>query len=204
MIDPDARKPMPEDNAYAPPTEKPQAVAVDASGFEALRRACIAKESSIKSVGLLGILGGILYGVGGLVMSRTLPEGRMLLLLGLFGGFSAFSLLVGFGLRALQPWARLLFTGLCALSTVLQLIGMAQSARPGEAGGKMAGLAIMLAFLAVLWTHPSATVFSLRYRREVIPATPHIRYRTPTWLWILLGVIVLAVVLVVVGAALHR
>ena len=53
---------------------------------------------------------------------------------------------------------------------------------------------IISLFILILLCRPKGIrVLSPDYR-EVIAATPHIKYRTPIWIWVLLGLIVLALV----------
>lgn len=55
------------------------------------------------------------------------------------------------------------------------------------------GSIISLFILITLCRPKGCRVLSVDYR-EIIAATPHIEHRTPVWVWILLGLFILAIV----------
>jgi hypothetical protein len=81
------------------------------------------------------------------------------------------------GLRKLRPWSRIasgIFSGFGLLGFPL--------------GTLLSGCILYLFF-----PKKDSTVFSESYQR-VIAATPHLEYRTPLYVWILLGIFLLLVV----------
>jgi hypothetical protein len=200
------------ENVYAPPSATIGEVAAPSSEFERIRSECIGRESSIKGIGSLSLLGAGLWlvGLAGMVFSGVSQRdgvGFVILM-----AMLAVSAAIGFGLRRLLPWARMMFTILIGLFLVFQGIALvaalAGNTRSSDLGSGAVGTIIVWliqgAFLYTLWSRPSDVIFSLRYRAEIIPATPLIRYRSPRWMYILLGVIVLLVVIGLVAAALRR
>ena len=96
-------------NPYAAPTARVDDVAANPEA-EAIRRAHIGHETSIRAVGLLYYLGGVL----GLVTAVSpvlvgvpmeLPSAIPMLLLAVLAVGTLFA---GWGVRALRPWARIM------------------------------------------------------------------------------------------------
>jgi hypothetical protein len=166
-------------NPYAVPTARVDDVAQD-SEAEAIRRAHINHEASIKSVGILYYLGGVLVVVGGLtavVGGLSGASGNVAGIIGgmvLITGIGAIALLAGWGVRALRPWGR-------NVGTVLSLIGLANFPT---------GTLINLYILYLFYSKKGRTIFGPGYR-DVVAATPHVKYKTSIVVWIFLGLIVL-------------
>ncbi len=168
-------------NPYAAPTAPVEDVPAHPEA-EAVRKAHIKHEASIRSVGTLYFLGAIFGTLGGLFGLAGAPGARgdivaavVMLVLGVAMFF------VSSGVGRLRPWAR---TAGCALSGI-GLIGFPI--------GTLINGYILYLFLS----KKGRTIFSPEYQ-DVIAATPHIKYRS--WLvWIFLA-LVLIVVLVAVLA----
>ncbi|MBL9172262.1 MAG: DUF4339 domain-containing protein [Verrucomicrobiales bacterium] len=149
---------------------------------EAIRRAHLNHEASIKSWGVLQVLGGSLVTLVGLGMAVAMISGGLigaaesLVVLGLLA-YGGFLLWLGFGLRRLRNGARI-------GSAILAGIGLL---------GFPFGTLINGYVLYLLLSQKGRTIFSDAYRR-VVAETPHIKYRTPVWLWILVGLVLLALV----------
>jgi hypothetical protein len=161
-------------NPYAAPTAPVEDVSANAQA-EATRKAHISHEASIKAVGILYYLGGVLVtlaAAGGLLGARDASIGLTLLLIGVgVGQFFA-----GWGVRALRKWGR-------TVGCILSAIGLI-----GFPIGTLINGYILYLFLS----KKGRTIFSPEYQ-EVIAATPHIKYRTSIVVWILLALVVVLI-----------
>jgi hypothetical protein len=166
-------------NPYAAPTAN-VAVGAEANAEED-RREHIAHEASVKAIGLLYAVSGLIVSVGlitELVMPGSSSVGRgtglFYLLFIAVGGFQA---VTGFALRKLRPWGRI-------AGSVFAVIGL--FAFPI---GTLFGICALMA----LSNKKSRRIFSADYQ-DVIAQTPHIKHRS--WVvWfvlIILGVMVLS------------
>jgi hypothetical protein len=169
-------------NPYAAPTAPVADVPANAAA-EALRRAHINHEASIKAVGFLYYLGGTLVTIAA-VASLIAAQGEgaqaaiMLLLLALGIGH----LFAGWGVRALRSWGR-------AVGSVLSAIGLL-----GFPVGTLINGYILYLFLS----KKGGTIFSAEYQ-DVIAATPHIKYRTSIVVWIFLALLVALIAFAILG-----
>ena len=171
-------------NPYAAPTARVDDVPASPEA-EAIRRAHISHEASIKAVGILYYLGGAVSTLAGVAALFGASSGAdaaiMLLLLALGVG----SLFAGWGVRALRPWARI-------VGCVLSAIGLL-----GFPIGTLINGYVLYLFLS----KKGRTIFAPDYK-DVIAATPHVKYRTSIVVWIflvlLIGLIVVAVLAPVV------
>lgn len=163
-----------------------EGVPAPAGESEVIRRAHLNHEASIKSWGFLQMLGGVLVLLGGLagVASSASDSGgagavTALVVFGIliYGGFL---LWLGIGLRRLRPWAR---------------IGSAILAGIGPVGFPI-GTLINGYVLYLLLSQKGRTIFSDAYRR-VVAETPHVKYQTPVWVWILVALVLLFLVAVI-------
>lgn len=158
---------------------------------EALRREHLTHEASIQSVGSLYCLGGFLVAlvavaslVGGAVGSSETGPAAVGVGAGMavvLGGIAAIQFWVGLGLRRLNPKATI-------PATILAAIGLF---------GFPLGTLINGYVLYLLHSRKGKVVLGEGYR-EIVQATPHIRYKTPAWLIV---VVVLLVLLVLIGIA---
>ena len=172
-------------NPYAAPTARVEDAGANAEA-EAIRRAHINHEASIKAVGALYYLGGVLaivVGVGSLLGPRDaglLVTGVLFLVIGVAQFFA------GWGVRALRAWGRIMGIVLSGLGLLAFPIGTLINGY------------ILYLFLA----KKGRTIFDAEYQ-DVIAATPHIKYRTSIVVWILLA-LVGALILAAVVAPLFR
>jgi hypothetical protein len=163
-------------NPYAAPAAK-----VDDAGrnpeAEAIRKAHISHEASIKAVGALYYLGGamlVIAAVGGVIaMSSGGGEGAMI---AVFLVLAVGMFFMGRGIRALRRWARI-------VGSVLAAVGLL-----GFPIGTLINLYVLYLFLS----KKGRTVFSPEYQ-DVIAATPDIKYRMSILVWIFLGLLVLLI-----------
>ena len=148
----------------------------------------------MKSVGTLYFAAGSVF-VLGLISLVSLPTeaaarraGPLLWLV--VAGLAALLFATGAGLRHLRPWSRITSGILAGIGLVLTF---------------PAGTLINGCILYLLFSRKGSTVFSESYQR-VIAATPHVKYRTPLYVWILLGIFLLfvAYVFVAVLSGPHR
>jgi hypothetical protein len=178
------------DNPYLAPAVTDVAAV---SGAEEIRTTHLKHEASVKSVGFLYILGG---GIGTLAILGVLAP----VLMGGSDGMSALGgqelaifalilvvciaqLFVGVGLRKLRSWAKIPGAIIAGISLINIPVGTLIGAY----------------ILYLLLSKKGATVLSPAYQ-EIILQTPHIKYRTPMWIWILLLVVVLIIVAAVAFA----
>jgi hypothetical protein len=155
---------------------------------EQIRNDHVKHEASVKSVGFLYFLGAaalLFLAIVGLVASVA---GSPHSIVG--PGFAIFFLLlaagqvwVGLGLRKLRPWARI-------PSGILSGFGLL---------GFPLGTLINGYILYLLFSEKGKVVFSPEYQR-VIQETPHLKYRTPVLVWILLALFLLLCGVISIGA----
>jgi hypothetical protein len=176
-------------NPYAAP--KANIEHAEAGGeAEMIRKQHINMEASIQAVGRLYLLGCFLALLGFVSILIVMVLGRGDGVAGAIGFLpSALGMLcigalygtTGFGLRKLKTWARI-------VATIVSVIGLI---------GFPIGTLISGYILYLLWSKKGRTVFTSDYQ-DVIAATPHIKYKTSILVWIILGIIVLAVAATVV------
>ena len=205
------------DNPYAPSGSSYGDASLDAnfdlSQAELIRKSHLSHEANIQGFGclytlggILGILGAIFYiGIGILVMAGgVVPKGLESMVFGaggdrlvsgglttlvgvVFLAIAVAQLFAGRSMQTLNPSGKI-------LAIVVAAIGMLQF----PCGTLISGYLLYL-----LVSAKGRTVFSSAYK-EVMQATPHIRYRTSIIVWIflflLIGVILLGVVGVIIGA----
>jgi len=151
-------------NPYAPPAAALEDVSPNAQA-EAIRRAHINHEASIKAVGFLYYLGGVALTIGGLAsIASGTPTWIFLLAAGVA------QLFAGYGVRALKKWGWVLGLVISGLGLLAFPIGTLINAY------------ILYLFVA----KKGRTIFTPEYR-EVIAATPDVRYKTSIIVWILLA-----------------
>jgi hypothetical protein len=177
-------------SAQLNPYLAPKANVDDASAsaeFENIRREHLSQEASIKSIGLLHYLSSVFLGLGAVAAMvgqvsgtvDTAATGILMLLAALAVGL----FVVGRGLRRLQPWVRI-------PATIVSVLGLA---------GVPLGTLISLYALWLIHSRKGRLVLSPEYS-EILEATPHIKYRTPIWVWIVLAVLVAGFLFLVVSA----
>ena len=149
---------------------------------EDIRQAHIGHEASVRSIGVLYLLGAVLLMVAAVGLFFTLATrlaGVDALQMGIFAAMLALGGLqfwTGLAIRRLRPWSRV-------AAGVVSGIGLL---------GFPIGTLINGYILYLLFSRKGATVFSEDYQR-VIAQTPHVRYRTSLFLWVVLGLVVLLV-----------
>ena len=205
------------DNPYAPSGSSYGDASLDAnfdlSQAELIRKSHLSHEANIQGFGclytlggILGILGAISYvGIGILVMAGgVVPKGLEFMVFGaggdrlvsgglttlvgvIFLAIAVAQLFAGRSMQTLNPSGKI-------LAIVVAAIGMLQF----PCGTLISGYLLYL-----LVSAKGRTVFSSAYK-EVMQATPHIRYRTSIIVWIflfiLIGVLLLGVLAAIFGA----
>lgn len=168
------------ENPYqAPAVAEVAAVETD---VESTRRKYLNHEASVKGVGSLYLLGGIVGVLGLLAMFGGLASGggigsQEMVVLVLSGGIGILQLIAGLGLRKLTNRGRILGAVIAGISLI----------------GFPIGTVIGAYILYLLLGAKGKVVFSPEYQ-AVIAQTPHIRYRTSKWVWILLVLVLLLIV----------
>ena len=179
-------------NPYAVPSVVDANLAGSGSA-ETIRKRYLSHEASVKSIGLLYWIGGVfgaLATIAYLILAVGLltkgdPTGVITLLLAVFmGGISAFQIALARGLRHLQPWSRI-------GTIVLSAIGLL---------GFPIGTLISAYILYLVGSQKGVYVFSPEYK-QIIAATPHLKYKTSIVVWILLGLVIAVIALAIVGAS---
>jgi hypothetical protein len=202
-------------NPYAAPEAEIGGPAMALTGSslaeaEAIRRAHLNHEVTVKGFGALSVLGGIFMliaapfllamGLGAIPLGESAEPGAgryflaglgvMLFALGLLNIF------VGIGMRRLQPWARWTETVLVSINLLASLFQINPVA-----------LLISGYILYLMVSAKGEMIFSRRYK-EVIALTPHIKYKMSRWvktmLWVLLAFFVVLIGLAIVGALMNR
>jgi hypothetical protein len=157
---------------------------------EVVRKEHIKTEASLKSVGILYFLGGVFLLFVGIIGLSTPPTDEGVTGLAeqvtsvIFLILGVFQFMVGAAVRKLKPWSR---TGVGIISGIGLL-------------GFPIGTLINAYILFLAFGKKGKVVFSPEYQ-EVIAATPHIKYKTPRVVWIILGVLVLIVALAIAAIA---
>jgi hypothetical protein len=180
-------------NPYAPPAAHVADVAAPTSAEEEIRREHLKHEASIRSVGLLYILSSAVMVIAGFALlylgslpgePAPLPDGLAVVMAVIYLGLGVFSFIVGRAVRQFRSWARIAVIVLSALG----LFGF-------PVGTIVHGY--------ILWLMLSAkgrSIFEPDYP-AIVAATPHIKYRTPIVVWIVLGILFLAMLAAVMVAA---
>jgi len=178
-------------NPYASPAAV-NSVDAPLTDAEAIRTRYLSHEASVKSIGTLYMLGAILMVLSGGVMLVVMLVGVLkirtvsaeaAILAVVFFIYLGLGILQGataMGIRKLQNWARY-------VAVVFSVIGLL---------GFPIGTIISAYFLYLLLSQKGTMVFSDEYK-EIIAATPHIKYKTSIIVIILL---ILLVVILVFGA----
>jgi hypothetical protein len=182
-------------NPYAPTAHVGTSLSQVSEDVDAYRREHLKHEVSVKSIGLLYLLGAvimILAGIGMFVvpLSGGGNAGQNAPPPAFFAGFGLvylslgiFQFFVGRGLRRLQPWTRI-------ATSVLSVIGLL---------GFPIGTLISAYILYLMLSTKGQVVFSDEYK-QVMLQTPHIQYKTPLIVWILVVILALVLVVAIVGA----
>ena len=160
-------------NPYAAPSAPVEDVSANAEA-EAIRKAHINHEASVKAVGILYYLGGIgvtIAALGALAGGRTNSAGIAIAVGLLAVGVGQF--FAGYGVRALRPWGRI-------IGCILSAIGLI-----GFPIGTLINGYILYLFLS----KKGRTIFAPEYQ-DVIAATPHVKYKTSILVWIFLALII--------------
>ena len=166
-------------NPYAAPAARVDDVGANPEA-EAIRRAHISHEASIKAVGILYYLGGTLMTIiaaASLIGAPRNEPGAAAIML-LLVAIGAAQLFAGWGVRALRSWGRI-------AGCVLSAIGLI-----GFPIGTLINAYILYLFLS----KKGRTIFSPEYQ-DVIAATPHVKHRTPIAVLILLALVIAFIVI---------
>lgn len=162
----------------------------DPTSFAELRRTHIKHEASVRSIGILYFFGALFLvtaGIAGAMTDNESSAAVRIAVAALLVGIGVIQFWVGIGLRGLKPWARLP-TG------ILSGIGLL---------GFPIGTLINGYILYLVFSKKGATVFSPEYR-DVIIATPDIKYKTSKIIWILLGLLIFLLGLALLAPLLAR
>ncbi|MES2437692.1 MAG: hypothetical protein V4584_01410 [Verrucomicrobiota bacterium] len=161
------------------------------SEAETIRKQHIKHEASLKSVGLLYWLGGaitiiagavpLLGGTGGSTTAHQLGAASFFVVFGIF------QIGVGIAIRRLRRWTLLPVGILSALGLAAIPVGT-----------------IISAYILYLFFGGKGKVVLSDSYKQVIAATPHIRYKTSKVIWVLLGLVVLLILAGVVALAMRK
>lgn len=183
-------------NPYAPPSANLGGSGTPVDQAEAIRNEHLSHEASLRSVGCLYFWSGIFSLAFAAIAAVVLPfmlmagdgqddaaasAGVLAVLAVLYGGIGALSIWIGRGLRNLDPKIRLALT-------ILLVFGLL---------GFPIGTILSLYFLYLLYSEKGKRILTEQYQ-AVVAQTPHIKYRTPLWVWLVLGLMVLVLVVAVV------
>ncbi len=186
-----------DSNPYASPLATNTMTPPVPSDAESIRKQYISHEASVKSLGLLYLLGATLMVLVGSVMLGAITFGGapgnadrgetfiMIIFSLIYLGLGILQGVTGYGLRKLQTWARYVATVFSALGLIAIPIGTL----------------ISIYFLYLLLSQKGTMVFSEEYK-QIILETPHVRSKTSAAAWILLLlfiVVIIAAVAMVIG-----
>jgi hypothetical protein len=160
--------------------------------IEEVRKTYLNHETSIRSLSLLYLIGGVMFAATTLMafnMIATQSAARTMVLA--FSGILSFTaLVISVGLRRLKRWVRFpigFFSGLILLSVTMNLL-------LGSQTGAMIIVGLVTFYILYLvFSKKGRMVFSLEYQ-EIIRQTPHIKRRSSVILWILLGLLILLII----------
>ena len=161
-------------NPYAAPEYYDPIAQAASSDDETFRKAHINHEASVKSVGLLFYIGAIIVWLIVIGVISHLGSGRIgdfsftTLVSAFYLVLGALQLWIGWGLRKLNRVGRIGTTIFAAIGLLAIPLGTLISAY----------------ILYLMWSEKGNVVFSDHYK-EVIAATPHVRYKTSIIVWIL-------------------
>ncbi|MCA9084403.1 MAG: hypothetical protein KDA81_10125 [Planctomycetaceae bacterium] len=172
-------------NPYRAPDSMGEPAEAGETEAERIRRQYLSHEASVKSIGSLFLLGGLMMvlGIGAAVFASARPAADLILLVAL-GTLGLVQCIVAVGLSRLKPWARIVGAFFCGLGMLWIPIGTL----------------INLYFLYLLLGKKGKYIFSPEYR-TIIDQTPHVRYRTSIIVWIFVLILVVTL-LMGIGAAL--
>lgn len=178
-----------EVNRYAPPTANVADVVSVGSEAEEIRSEHIKHEASVKSIGTLYYIGGVVLVLAaiGLVVAfyvdgSSEPQlGFLAIVLAIYAVFGIVSFVLGYGLRRLAPWARI-------PTVIVACIGLL---------GFPVGTLINGYILYLVLSEKGRRIFEPDYA-EIVAATPHIKYRTSTVVWVVLILLLSAIAAAIV------
>lgn len=183
-------------NPYAAPVAVVDDVS-DAADQEAekIRKEHIKHEASLKAVGLLYYLGG--FGLLAVSLSVFYPAlydaqpkigtSQSVLMTLFFVAFTAVMIVVARGLRTLKPWVRIP----TALLSVLGMLNLGFST-------------LINAYILWLVLSKKGRFILSKDYAAIVAATPQVKYRTSTWVWVALGLILLLFVVAIVYPMVSR
>ncbi len=171
------------ENPYAAPSTDATANA-QFSNQEILRKKYISHEVSIKSIGILYWISGLLMSLSLFALSLNLQEnGGSVVPVVSSIAISVFFIFVGIHIRKFKRWARI-------VAIILSVIGLI---------GFPIGTLISIYFLYLLCSKKGTVVFSEEYQ-DAIAATPEIKYKTSKVTWAILGLLIVGGVIFAVYA----
>jgi hypothetical protein len=184
----------PASNPYSPPKHEHAApvVTAEVTALEAHRRGHLNAETNIKTIGFLLYIGAFACITTGLPrLTIDLVDGMILVATGSGLGFA------GYLLRRLDPRGRTLYTVIAAIQIVVVL-----ATDTDNAPGYLGQLFWVVLMVALLWWGKASVVMAPHYREVVVPATPHIKYKTSPLL-VVLGVVLLGILILLLLSPLY-
>jgi len=177
-------------NPYAPPKARVDDVGAHNSAAEAIRFEHIKRETSIRSIGLLYYLSGVVMTLAAIGLFVAAVDGSPIVWVWALGPayllFGVLSIFLARGLRKLQRWAR---------TTTLVMAGIGLLAFP-------VGTLLNGYILYLLLSQQGKRIFEPDYA-QIVADTPHVKYRTSIVVWIALGILVLAIVALLASFAMR-
>lgn len=162
----------------------------------AIRRAHIDVESDARTIGLLSFMGGV---SGSLFAAMILSSSQLVGILALLA--CAVALLAGVWLRRLDKKGVHAFLAMAGLLALAILITRIQDGMRWQdvLKGLIVPTLVVVAAMRKLAGSRVQTVFSAHYRDVVIPATPHVRPKTPIVAAAILVLVVLGLLVAVLA-----
>ena len=185
----------------------------DADNYELIRKQHINTETNVKGLSSLILLGSVftffslftlselrnspnLYGMDdyiNVIMGMAIVQGVLLFISGL-------------KLRKMQAigaklYAVSVFLGFSTIFIDMNMLDIPSDQMAYVIGQHVGGMIIPLLILGFLFSKKARYVYTDEYRLKVIPATPHVKYKSP---WLILLIIIIVIVAFVGYAAAQR
>jgi hypothetical protein len=197
---------MSENPYEAPQTfEAPPQHVTDA---EKIRKEHINTEASVKAIGTLYYLVCVMamLSISGMLSERSpLGAGPMVATL---AGVIILFFFTARGIRKFRPWSQIVVGALSGIALLAYMASGTMSLLNGSFGsagnlvGPAVGMLINGYILRLIFAKKGRMIFSQPYK-EIIAATPHIKYKTSKVIWILLGVIIAGIAIMIAAMALR-
>ena len=195
-------------DAMERPSEK--SMDLDDDNYELLRKQHINTEANIKGISSLILLATLFMGFSLFTLTKLknhpdllLPDSYINALMVIAAVQGVCLLISGLNLRKLKMLGAKLYAASVVVGLSRIVVDFSTLEIPADLAGEIIGqhigrMLIPLLVLAFLFGRKARFVYSDEYRLKVIPATPHVKYKSP---WLLLLLILIVIVVLVAYAS---